>query len=114
LDGRPSPRTAEGDRAGSAAAGPAVRRVSVEGGLRSSGREGGGSREAILDAAGQLLVTRGLVALTLDAVARRADVEASLISRWWPSEEALALDALRQEWLALAVQIRRRAVRIDL
>jgi AcrR family transcriptional regulator len=74
----------------------------------------GGSREAILDAAGQLLVTRGLVALTLDAVARRADVEASLISRWWPSEEALALDALRQEWLALAVQIRRRAVRIDL
>jgi AcrR family transcriptional regulator len=74
----------------------------------------GGSREAILDAAGQLLVTRGLVALTLDAVARRADVEASLISRWWPSEEALALDALRQEWLALAVQVRRRAVRIGL
>jgi AcrR family transcriptional regulator len=74
----------------------------------------GSSREAILDAAGQLLVTRGLVALTLDAVARRADVEASLISRWWPSEEALALDALRQEWLALAVRVRRRAVLIGL
>jgi AcrR family transcriptional regulator len=74
----------------------------------------GESREAILDAACQLLVTRGLVALTLDAVARRADVETSLISRWWPSEEALALDVLRQEWLALAVRVRRGAVRIGL
>jgi AcrR family transcriptional regulator len=74
----------------------------------------GDSREAILDAACQLLVTRGLVALTLDAVASRADVEASLISRWWPSEEALALDALRQEWLALAVRVHHRAVRIGL
>jgi hypothetical protein len=74
----------------------------------------GGSRQAILDAAGQLLVARGLVALSLDAVARLADVDTSLISRWWPSEEALALDVLRQEWLALAVRVHRRAARIGL
>jgi AcrR family transcriptional regulator len=81
--------------------------------MRRRGPGRGGSREAILDAAGQLLVTRGLVALTLDAVARHADVEASLISRWWTSEEALALDALRREWLTLAVRVRRRAIRSD-
>ena len=58
--------------------------------------------EAILDAAGELLVTRGLGALTLEAVAQRANVGTSLVCRWWPSERALALDALRHEWLALA------------
>jgi AcrR family transcriptional regulator len=58
--------------------------------------------DAILDAAGELLVTRGLGALTLEAVARRANVDTSLVCRWWPSERALALDALRHEWLALA------------
>jgi AcrR family transcriptional regulator len=64
-----------------------------------------GGREAILDAAAQLLVTNGLVALTAEAVAGRAHIEASAISRWWPSEEALALDALRHEWLALAGRV---------
>jgi AcrR family transcriptional regulator len=55
-----------------------------------------------LEAAGELLVTKGLAALTLDAVAERARTSVELIHRWWPSEEALALDALRHEWLALA------------
>ncbi len=59
-------------------------------------------RRAILDAACELLVTSGLIALRLDAVADRTGTSVESILRWWPSEEALALDALRHEWLALA------------
>jgi Bacterial regulatory proteins, tetR family len=66
-------------------------------------------REAVLDAAGDLLVTRGLVALTTRSVAARAGVSEAAVQRWWPTEEALALDALGHEWAALAGHIRRRA-----
>ena len=64
-------------------------------------------RDAVLDAAGEILVTRGLVAVTIDAVAARAHVGTRLIRRWWPSEEALALDVLHHEWVAVAGHIRR-------
>jgi AcrR family transcriptional regulator len=66
-------------------------------------------REAVLDAAEELLVTRGLTAMTIEAVAAKAGVEVAAINRWWPSEEALAVDVLQYEWLALATRIRRRA-----
>jgi AcrR family transcriptional regulator len=72
------------------------------------------ARAAALDAAGELLVTRGLAALTFDAVAVRADVSRPAMHRWWPSEEALALDALHHEWVALAGHIRRGAWRFGL
>lgn len=65
----------------------------------------------MLDVAGELLVTRGLVALTLEEVAARAGIDHPSICRWWPSEEALALDALRHEWLALAASVYRGACR---
>ncbi|MGA2454716.1 MAG: TetR family transcriptional regulator [Solirubrobacteraceae bacterium] len=66
-------------------------------------------REAVLDAAGELLVTHGLAGLTLQAVAKRAHVGRRSIERWWPTEEALALDVLHHEWLALAGHIRHGA-----
>jgi AcrR family transcriptional regulator len=50
-----------------------------------------------------------LVAVTTDAVAQRAHVSKRTIHRCWPSEEALALEVLRHEWLALARHIRRGA-----
>jgi AcrR family transcriptional regulator len=71
-------------------------------------------RDAVLDSAGELLVTRGLTAMTIDAVAERAEVEKTAISRWWPSEEALALDVLHHEWVALAGPVRREACRFGL
>jgi AcrR family transcriptional regulator len=71
-------------------------------------------RDAVLDAAGELLVTRGLTAVTIDAVAQRAHVEATAISRWWPTEEALAVDVLYHEWVALAGHVRREACRFGL
>jgi AcrR family transcriptional regulator len=67
------------------------------------------SRRAVLEAGGELLVSCGLVALTVEAVARRANVDRSTISRRWPSEEALAMDVLHHEWAGLAAHVYRGA-----
>ncbi len=71
-------------------------------------------RERALDAAGELLAMRGLVALSVDAVAGRTGTSRAKIRRWWPSEEALALDALRHEWIGLAAHVHRGACRFGL
>ena len=52
------------------------------------------ARNAILEAAAELLLLRGLGAVSMDAVADRAGVSKATIYRWWPSKERLALDAL--------------------
>ena len=52
------------------------------------------ARQAILAAATELLLTRGLGAVSMDAVAARAGVSKATIYRWWPTKETLALDAL--------------------
>jgi AcrR family transcriptional regulator len=54
--------------------------------------------EAILTAAVELLLTRGLGAVSMDAVAERAGVSKATIYRWWPTKETLALEALYHEW----------------
>jgi AcrR family transcriptional regulator len=56
------------------------------------------ARREILRAAGDLLVERGLHAISMDAVAERAGASKATIYRWWPSKELLALDALLDEW----------------
>ena len=56
------------------------------------------AREAILDAAGDLLLGRGLGEVSMDTVARRAGVSKATIYRWWPTKEMLALDTLYHEW----------------
>jgi AcrR family transcriptional regulator len=55
------------------------------------------AREAILSAAAQLLLARGLGAVSMDTVAERAGVSKATIYRWWPTKETLALDALYHE-----------------
>jgi AcrR family transcriptional regulator len=56
------------------------------------------ARAAILHSAAELLLERGLDAVSMDAVARDAGVSKATIYRWWPTKEALALDALYTEW----------------
>ena len=56
------------------------------------------ARKAILEAASELLLARGLSAVSMDAVAERAGVSKATIYRWWPTKETLALDALYTEW----------------
>ncbi len=56
------------------------------------------AHEAILGSAAELLLARGLGAVSMDAVAERAGVSKATIYRWWPTKETLALDALYHEW----------------
>jgi AcrR family transcriptional regulator len=58
------------------------------------------ARQAILEAAAELLLARGLSAVSMDAVAEQAGVSKATIYRWWPTKETLALDALYTEWAA--------------
>jgi AcrR family transcriptional regulator len=45
-----------------------------------------------------LVLERGLSAMSMDDVAQRAGVSKATIYRWWPSKERLTLDALAEEW----------------
>jgi AcrR family transcriptional regulator len=58
------------------------------------------ARLAILEAAAELIMARGLAEVSMDAVAERAGVSKATIYRWWPTKETLALDALHNEWAA--------------
>lgn len=64
------------------------------------------ARRAVLEAAAELLLARGLSAVSMDAVAERAGVSKATIYRWWPTKETLALDALYTEWAAAQSQAR--------
>jgi AcrR family transcriptional regulator len=64
------------------------------------------ARLAILEAAAELLLARGLSAVSMDAVAERAGVSKATIYRWWPTKETLALDALYNEWAAAGLPAR--------
>jgi AcrR family transcriptional regulator len=57
------------------------------------------ARQAILQAAADLLLDEGSARVSMEAVAERAGVSKATIYRWWPSKERLALDALL-EWTA--------------
>jgi AcrR family transcriptional regulator len=56
------------------------------------------ARRAILAAATELMLARGLSAVSMDAIAERAGVSKATIYRWWPTKETLALEALFDEW----------------
>jgi AcrR family transcriptional regulator len=56
------------------------------------------AHEAILTAAAELLLARGLGAVSMDTVAEQAGVSKATIYRWWPTKETLALEALYHEW----------------
>jgi AcrR family transcriptional regulator len=58
------------------------------------------ARLAILEAAAELIMARGMSEVSMDAVAERAGVSKATIYRWWPTKETLALDALYNDWAA--------------
>ena len=60
------------------------------------------ARLAILAATTEVLLERGLAGTSMDVVAGRAGVGKATIYRWWPTKEALALEALYHSW-AVAV-----------
>lgn len=55
------------------------------------------TEEAILDSAYRMMAADGLAAASFDAIARESGVSKMTIYKWWPSREALLIDAfLRQ------------------
>src|ERR1700732_3154543 len=62
------------------------------------------AHQAILEASAELLLEKGLAAVSMDAVAARAGVSKATIYRWWPTKETLALDTLYNEWAAATPQ----------
>lgn len=48
---------------------------------------------AILESAYALMAEAGLAAASIDAIARRSEVSKMTIYKWWPSREALLVDA---------------------
>ncbi|MDB5657239.1 MAG: TetR family transcriptional regulator [Tardiphaga sp.] len=55
------------------------------------------TEQAILESAYRIMATQGLAAASIDAVARDCGVSKMTIYKWWPSREALLIDAfLRQ------------------
>lgn len=50
------------------------------------------ARQAILSAAGELMLEGGINAATVEAIAERAGVGKATIYKWWPSRGAVALD----------------------
>jgi AcrR family transcriptional regulator len=72
------------------------------------------AHNAILEASAELLLEKGLAAVSMDAVAARAGVSKATIYRWWPTKETLALDALYHEWAAVPLPRDTGSLRGDL
>jgi AcrR family transcriptional regulator len=51
------------------------------------------ARQAVLEAADDLLVERGFAGLTIEGIAARAGVAKQTIYRWWPSKAEVLMDA---------------------
>jgi len=55
------------------------------------------TEDAILESAYRMMAAQGLAATTIDAIARDSGVSKMTIYKWWPSREAVLIDAfLRQ------------------
>lgn len=68
-------------------AGPAA-----PGGPRPGRRQAGQVRDAVLTAAGELMLEGGLAAATMEAIAARAGVSKRTLYKYWPSRGAVAME----------------------
>jgi len=73
---------------------PSPRQVPVEPGPDGPSRRGARARQAILEAADDLLVEEGYAGVTIEGVAARAGVAKQTIYRWWTSKAELLMDSL--------------------
>ena len=63
---------------------------------------------AILESAYTLMATMGLAATTIDAIAKDSNVSKMTIYKWWPSREALLIDAFLEPGFADAAAVGHR------
>jgi AcrR family transcriptional regulator len=64
---------------------------------RPGRRRSEGSRDAILQAATELVVEQGYAAVSIEKIAQRAGVGKQTIYRWWPSKGDVLLEALARK-----------------
>jgi AcrR family transcriptional regulator len=68
--------------------------------MRHTGNRHGRSeaaREAVLEAADDLLTERGFAGVTVEGIAARAGVAKQTIYRWWPSKVDILLEAFAED-----------------
>lgn len=63
------------------------------------------SRDAILQAAGDLCREQGYAAVTMESIASRARVGKPTLYRWWPSKGAVFLDVLLDKIVEPAIEL---------
>ncbi|NUT50075.1 MAG: TetR/AcrR family transcriptional regulator [Saccharothrix sp.] len=63
------------------------------------------SRDAILQAAGDLCREQGYAAVTMEAIAARARVGKPTLYRWWPSKGAVFLDVVIDKIVEPAIEL---------
>jgi AcrR family transcriptional regulator len=91
--GQPVPGRPVGDQHGRGPDQPGGPACGEPGARRPRGRpRSETARQAILAAAGDLMLSGGLAAATMDAIAARAHVSKATVYKWWPSRGAVALD----------------------
>jgi AcrR family transcriptional regulator len=73
--------------------------VDARGGVHHGNRHGRSeqARQAVLDAADDLLVERGFAGVTIEGIAARAGVAKQTIYRWWPSKVDVLMDAFIED-----------------
>ncbi|WP_158850221.1 TetR/AcrR family transcriptional regulator [Saccharothrix deserti] len=69
--------------------------ATARGGVHRGNRHGRSeeARQAVLEAADDLLVERGFAGVTIEGIAARAGVAKQTIYRWWPSKMDVLMDA---------------------
>jgi AcrR family transcriptional regulator len=72
----------------------AARRVEHRGNRHGRSEE---AREAVLEAADDLLVERGFAEVTIEGIAARAGVAKQTIYRWWPSKTDILMEAFVED-----------------
>src|SRR3954467_3442146 len=55
------------------------------------------ARQAVLEAADDLLVAKGFAGVTMEGIAARAGVAKQTVYRWWPSKTDVLVDAFLQD-----------------
>jgi AcrR family transcriptional regulator len=73
---------------------PSTPRYPLEPKGAAPGRRGARARQAILEAADDLLVAEGYAGVTIEGIAARAGVAKQTIYRWWTSKAELLMDGL--------------------
>src|SRR4051812_38134441 len=72
------------------------------------------ARQAVLEAADDLLAERGFAGVTIEGIAARAGVAKQTIYRWWPSKVEVLLDTLAEDAAAPLAAPDTGSVREDL